>query len=243
MDPLALGPEDRDLIRSLIVADPSLVLDDDDVMRRLVGETKGDRQIVDLRDRLVERLETRLDTLLSQQRSIIAAAYENVAGTNQLHRAVVALTEPAELDAFLRRLTLEVPQMLGLEEARLCLTGDVGQAGPAGDLDLDGQPCVMTLPVETLSAYLALEGAPSDTVVLRPADEESTVIFGDTSPVQSEALLRLDLGGTLAVLAFGSADPKKFDPSQATDLLMFFANVIERLLTRQVADHLAGVDG
>ena len=38
MDTVNLSAEDRELIRSLILADPALVLEDDDVMQRLVGE-------------------------------------------------------------------------------------------------------------------------------------------------------------------------------------------------------------
>ena len=130
METIALSSDDRDLVRSLILAEPSLVLEDDQVMQRLVGETRGDRQVVDLRDRLVERLEMRLSKMASQQRAIVAAAYENVAGTKQLHDAVLSLIEPPELDAFLQRLTQDVPERLGLEEARLCLEADVTETGP-----------------------------------------------------------------------------------------------------------------
>ena len=48
-----LDTEERELIRSLILADPELVLSDDMVMRALLGATaQGARNIVDLRDKL-----------------------------------------------------------------------------------------------------------------------------------------------------------------------------------------------
>ncbi|MEM0942788.1 MAG: DUF484 family protein, partial [Pseudomonadota bacterium] len=118
---LALAEDEQALIRSLILADPRLVLDDDKVMRALIGADPGQRNVVDLRDRLVARMEERLKALLHTNRSVIAAAYENVATTNQVHRAVLALAEAPSLNAFLDRLTREVPTMLGVEEARLCL--------------------------------------------------------------------------------------------------------------------------
>ena len=127
MTGLTLSESDRDLIRSLIVAEPSLVLDDDDVMRRLVGDTVTDRKVVDLRDRLVERLENRLEKLVMTHRTVIAAAYENVSGTQQLHRAVLSLIEPPDLTSFLLRLTGEVPAMLAVDEARLCLEAEVSE--------------------------------------------------------------------------------------------------------------------
>ena len=236
MDTINLSAEDRELVRSLILADPALVLDDDHVMQRLVGERKEDRQVVDLRDRLVERLEQRLEKMSTQQRSIIAAAYENVAGTNQVHRAVLALLEPSELPAFLMRLTVDVPAMLGLEEARLCLETDVTETGPAEGFGEHLHGRVMAMPEGMVDGYLALDGSPSEMIMLREAGAEAELIFGEANPVQSEALMRLDIAGAPAMLAFGSSDPKKFDPAHGTDLLTFLAGVVERLLTQRLSD-------
>ena len=46
--------------------------------------------------------------------------------------------------------------------------------------------------------------------------------------------LAIDLGaGRLpAMLLLGSSDPAQFRPGQATDLLVFFGGVVERLLRR-----------
>lgn len=236
METVSLSAEDRELVRSLILADPSLVLDDDSVMQRLVGERNGERQVIDLRDRLVERLEQRLDKLTTQQRSIIAAAYENVAGTNQVHRAVLALLEPSELPAFLKRLTVDVPAMLGLEEARLCLESDVTETGPAEGFGLSLHGRVMAMPEGMVDGYLALDGSNAEQIMLREAGAEAELIFGEANPVQSEALMRLDIAGAPAMLAFGSSDPKKFDPAHGTDLLTFLAGVVERLLTQRLSD-------
>lgn len=236
METINLSAEDRELVRSLILADPSLILDDDDVMRRLVGERNGERQVVDLRDRLVERLEQRLEKLTTQQRSIIAAAYENVAGTNQVHRAVLALLEPSELPAFLKRLTIDVPAMLGLEEARLCLEADVTETGAAPGFGPDLHGRVMAMPEGMVDGYLALDGSAAERIILREAGAEAELLFGEANPVQSEALLRLDIAGAPGMLAFGSSDPKKFDPQHGTDLLTFVAGVVERLLTQRLSD-------
>lgn len=228
----SLDPEERDLIRSLIVADPELVLGDDQVMQRLVGETVGGRKITDLRDRLVARLESRLERLVDTHRTVIAAAYENVEGTRQVHRAVLALVEPPDLSSFLYRLTHEVPDRLGIEEARLCFEGDVGETALA-----DGDGRVLALPDGTIDAYLMLDGAPRPrSVVLREAGSEAELIFGEANPVQSEALMRLDLGGAVALFALGSADPRKFDAGHGTDLLAFLAGVVERLLAQRLSE-------
>ena len=239
MSELRLSADDRDLIRSLIIAEPELVLEDDQVMQRLVGESNGERRVVDLRDRLVERLERRLENLVMTHRSVIAAAYENVAGTNQLHRAVLALIEPPDLSSFLQRLTGDVPAMLGIEEARLCLEADVTESAPAQGFgpELDGR--VMALPEGSIDAYFSLDGDADKAVVLRGAGEEAEMIFGEANPVQSEALMRLDIAGAAGLFVFGSSDPKKFDASYGTDLLNFFAGVVERLLLQRLADDSA----
>jgi uncharacterized protein YigA (DUF484 family) len=233
---LSLDTEERELIRSLILADPELVLSDDMVMRALLGATaKGARNIVDLRDKLVERLEQRLDRLVHTNRSVIAAAYENVAGTQQVHRAILALIDAPGLSELLRRLTREVPVMVGVEEARLCLEAEVDDIRPADSLGegLDGR--VLLAPEGTVGEYLMLEGdlAPGP-VVLRPCGEEAEILFGRLTRTRSEALLRLDLAGAAGLLAFGAADPDRFGPEQGVDLLTFFAGVVERLLARHL---------
>ena len=50
--------------------------------------------IVDIRGIAMERLEHRLDRLEDTHRSVIAAAYENLAGTNQIHRAILRMMDP-----------------------------------------------------------------------------------------------------------------------------------------------------
>ena len=80
-------------VKARILADPDVVLEDRDVMAALIGansEPQG-RKIVDLRGALVQRLEQRLDRLETTHRSVIAAAYDNPAGTTQIHKAVLML--------------------------------------------------------------------------------------------------------------------------------------------------------
>ncbi len=237
---ITLDTEERDLIRSLILADPELVLSDDMVMRALLGSTaQGARNIVDLRDKLVERLEGRLDKLVHTNRSVIAAAYENVAGTQQMHRAILALIDAPDLGEFLRRLTRDVPAMVGVEDARLGLEAEVDEIGPAALAEgLAGR--VLLMPYGSIDEYMMLEGAPPPgQVMLRGCGEEAEIIFGEMTRTRSEALLRLDMAGSAGLLAFGTRDPDRFSPDQGTDLLTFFSGVVERLMTR----HLAEADG
>ncbi len=235
---LTLDTEERELIRSLIMADPELVLSDDLVMRTLLGATAtGARNIVDLRDKLVERLEQRLEKLVHTNRSVIAAAYENVAGTRQMHRAILALVTAPDLGEFLRCLTREVPVMVGVDDVRLCIEAEVDDIRPADSLveGLGGR--VLLAPEATVDEYLMLEGDTSPRpIVLRPCGDAAELIFGGLTQTRSEALLRLDLGAGVGLLAFGAADPDHFGPDQGIDLLSFVGSVVERLLTRHLGD-------
>ena len=78
--------------------------------------------VVDLRGIAMERLEARLDRLEDTHRAVIAAAYENLAGTNQVHRAILQMLDPARASKdFLRGLGGDVAQTLRVDCVRLVL--------------------------------------------------------------------------------------------------------------------------
>ena len=83
-------------LRSKIISEPELILEDRDLMRALIAanEKVMGGNIVDLRGIAMERMETRLERLEETHRHVIAAAYENLAGTNMIHRAVLKMLDP-----------------------------------------------------------------------------------------------------------------------------------------------------
>lgn len=219
-------------LKAKILADPDVVLEDDDVMRALIGATPGPggRKVVDLRGALVSRLEQRLDRLENTHRSVIAAAYENLAGTSQIHKAVLLLLEQTRFVDFLRVLTLETPELVAVDFARLCIESDEAEPGPMPGLTGDLAETMIVLPPGGVDAYMSLGGAGSRKVNLRQAAAEADAIFGDQARwVRSEALVRLDLGGgRMGVLVYGAEDPQRFGPEHGIDLLSFFGGVVER---------------
>jgi uncharacterized protein YigA (DUF484 family) len=228
-------------LRERILADPDVILEDHQLMRALLAADRRaiGRNVVDLRGVLVERLEERLDRLEDTHREVLAAAYENVAGMNQVHRACLAVLEPTDFADFLKVLTRDVAMILGVEVIRLGLEAPAaapGQPlGPAGPL----RSVVVALPAGGVDAYVTL-GRPvgARKVTLRRLDAAPVDLYGDDAgAIRSEAALRLDLGaGNLSgVLAFGSTDPARFHPDQGVDLLTFFGGVFERSLRRWLA--------
>lgn len=224
-------------LRDRILAEPERLLDDRDVMNALVTANEralGDN-IVDLRGIAMQRLETRLDRLEDTHRSVIAAAYENLAGTNQVHRAILQLLEPANFESFMANLTGEVAQTLRVDMVRLVL--ETLQEDGEGDPTLGRLGEVLQVaPRGFVSHYLTNgRNGPGRPVVLRAVTSLSIDFYGENANrIHSEALMKLDLGpGRLpGMLVFASEDPNQFKSTHGTDLLAFFAGVFERAMRR-----------
>ena len=171
--------EDTDALRARILADPSVVLEDLDVMQALIGanQAPGGRKVVDLRGALVTRLEKRLDKLENTHRSVIAAAYDNLAGTTQIHKAVLMLLEQRRFSDFLRVLALETPELVAVDTARLIIETDEAEPGPAPGMENDLKDALIIVPPGGCDAYVALTDGPSRKVILRAAPAEADVIF------------------------------------------------------------------
>ena len=224
----------EEVLRERILAEPNTILEDQDVMRALVRANEkvmGDN-IVDLRGIAMNRLEARLDRLENTHRSVIAAAYENLAGTNQIHRAVLRMLDPMDFEDFLRDLNGEVAEILRVDAARLVLESTQADARGLerlGDILCVAEPGLVDHYVGAGRAGSARQ------VTLRQIAQGEPVIFGDkAADIRSEACLRLNLGqGRLpGMLVLGAEDPHLFNPQQGTDLLGFFAGVFERMMLR-----------
>lgn len=225
-------------LREQIINDPEVILEDQDLMRALVAanEKALGGNIVDLRGIAMERLEARLDRLEDTHRSVIAAAYENLAGTNQVHRAVLRMLDPVTFEAFLKELDGDVAEILRVDCVRLVLetvqTDDDPTIKKLGDVLSVADPGFV-------DAYLtAGRDAPVRQVTLRQAIPESDMIYGEAAEwIRSEACLKLDFGeGRLpGMLVMGSEDPHQFRANQGTDLLAFFAGTFERAMRRWLA--------
>ncbi len=224
-------------LRDRILAEPERFLEDRDVMNALVAanERAMGANIVDLRGIAMQRLETRLDRLEDTHRSVIAAAYENLAGTNQVHRAILQMLDPLNFEDFLKVLASDVAETLRVDCVRLVLESvqdddvDDPALGRLGDVLCVADPGFV-------SEYLSNgRNVPLRPVVLRQVVPSSDAIYGDRAgDIRSEALMKLDFGtGRLpGMLAMGSEDPHQFKPVHGTDLLAFFAGVFERTMRR-----------
>ncbi len=228
---MSSNPKLEDNLRAAILAKPDALLDDKDLMQALVDaneQARGDN-VIDLRGIAMQRLEARLDRLEDTHRSVIAAAYENLAGTNQVHRAILRLLEPVEFEDFLRVLGQDVAEILRVQRITLVLETTALMDDPA--IDKLGGTLTVVEP-GFVDQYLTYDrGGPARDVILREIDRPNQRVFGTlAAQLRSEACLKLDLGlGRLpGLIVMGASDPRHFTPQLGTDLLSFFAGVFER---------------
>ncbi|MHA6326691.1 DUF484 family protein [Roseivivax sp. CAU 1753] len=223
-------------LRDALMERPDLLLEDADLMRALVAanERAMGANIVDLRGIAMERLEARLDRLEETHRSVIAAAYENLAGTNQLHRAILRMLDPTEFEPFLRDLGGDVADILRVDCVKLVLESAGAGAEDAAVARLGG---VLTVAEPGfIDSYVANgRSTPVRQITLRQIEDGNPRIYGELCDwVRSEACLKLDFGaGRLpGLLVMGAEDPHQFTSQHGTDLLAFFAGVFERSMRR-----------
>ena len=226
-----IDPDTRDRL----ISAPESILEDRDLMNALIGanERQMGSNIVDLRGIAMERLESRLDRLEDTHRIVNAAAYENLAGTNQVHRAILQMLDPLSFEDFLKTVAAEVAATLRVDCVRLVLETVQDDHDPAlrrlGDVLYIGAPGFVGT---YLSGGRNISVRP---VVLRQVQPESDALYGDKAGyIRSEALMKLDFGtGRLpGMLVLGAEDPHQFKSTHGTDLLAFFAAVFERTMRR-----------
>lgn len=227
-----------DTLRETLLARPEAILDDSELMGALMraSEQSMGANIIDLRGIAMERLEARLDRLEETHRSVIAAAYENLAGMNLIHRAVLRMLDPADFEDFMRDLGGEVAELLRVDCVRLVL--ETLQDGQNPIVSRLGDVLVTAAPGFIAEYANQRHAAQHRPVSLRQIAEQDERIYGESGFwIRSEALIRLDLGeGRLpGLLVLGAEDPHQFAPGQGTDLLAFFGGVFERAMRRWLA--------
>lgn len=218
-------------VRNTIIATPEVILEDQTLMDALIlaNEQAMGENIVDLRGIAMERLTSRLDRLEDTHRSVIAAAYDNLAGTNQVNRAVLRLLDATKFNDFLHDLSHDVADILRVDAVRLVL-----ETEESADESDDVAAVLAVRSKGFVDAYVTRgRDIPSRQVTLRQTGADGEPLYRDKAPyIRSEACLRLDFGdGRLpGMLLFGSEDPHLFTPQQGTDLMTFFAGVFERTM-------------
>lgn len=203
--------------RSVILADPSRVLADGELMNSLLGVTSN-AGVTDLNAVARARLQSEIALLKAANEDLQGMLRGNLAAQASAHAAVIGLMDEPSLAALDRRLAGHTATTLGLEAVRVCLEGIT--ALPRAIAILPAAPGLKAAMLDGQSERL---GAP-DTRLAAP-------IYGvQAGRVASEAVIALEGRGFTGVLCLGSARRDAFRPSDAPDLAHFLARVLERRL-------------
>lgn len=227
-EPLTIARE----LRERLIMSPEVILEDPDLMRALVAGNEramGDN-VIDMRGLAMDKLEARLARLEETHSTVLAVAYDNLAGTHTVHRAVLRLLECKTLEDFLEILGTDVATSIRVDDVRFVLESNAVEA--QDDLKKLGQIIYVGEP-GFANAYAGRDLADRP-VILRALASGHGLYGANSAKIRSEALIRIDLGRDrmAAMLALGSADPAQFQAGHGTDLLAFFGGVIERTVRR-----------
>lgn len=213
-----------DDVRAWILDNPTAILTDPDVMRALVAPAEdAGRNVIDLRGALIARLERQLGRLAEAHRDVIAAAWDNLSGMEQVHRAALAVLDAQSFDDFLAVVASDFRTLLKVDVTTLAVNGELRRDAGGGDAS------VIAAPDGALDRLLA----PGVVVTLIGDTPGDPFLFGDAAArVRSTALIRLDFGPAIdpGLLAFGAEDPARFEPEQGADLLTFLGGVVQRAM-------------
>ncbi|OYQ33829.1 hypothetical protein CHU95_14575 [Niveispirillum lacus] len=213
-------------VAAFLLEHPDFLARRPDLLRHLLPPSGPERGqgIVDLRERILEKLRGEVGRLSDQQQLLVDTTRANMMNLRRVHAAVLHLLSCRGLEAMVQAITSDLAVLLDLDAATLVVeqpSGPVAMIGPAGL----GMAHPGTIHRAMGRADVALQ---SDIL-------GSVELWGHQAGlIRSQALVRLRLGDgeemSPALLAFGSADAEMFHPGQATDLLLFLAGVVERVI-------------
>lgn len=176
--------------------------------------------VIDLQSFMVERLRRDLAKMAQARDELVVTGRNNLSAQARVHRATLALLGARSFEHFVETLTTDLAVALDL---------DVVTVGVERRAEEPTQDCiagVVRLEPDMVDSMLG----PRQEILLRADIDGDPAIFGaGAGLVQSEALIRLSISRATppALLAFGSRQPRQFQPGQGTELLSFLARVVE----------------
>lgn len=213
---------DQDDLRDFLMRHPEFVRDDPELLHAIAGSSRNET-VVSIADLARDRLAARTRTLEHRARWIIDTAEANAQALARTQAAVLVALEASDPYAFAEKLDAEIAPMLGADAA----TVQFGTPRGAGEA-----LCPFGARVEKLIPD-------PQGVLIGPIERDRRWLYGENAPfLRSEAMARLSLGaeGVVGVFALAARDPQAFRADDATDLFVFLARVLERIVGRWMDD-------
>ena len=209
---------DLDLIRDFLMQNPSFVRNDAELLSCIASEPSSGN-VVSIGDIARERMLRETRAARSRFSAIVETARANYEAQIRVQEAILAVLDSYDPDDLNERLSGHVAFALA---ADVCILAVSESDANSQALDKAGSAIERLVPS-------------SQPTQLGPIDRSRTWLYGDSAAhLRSEALARLEFGPNrrLAILAIASSDIDAFRPDHGGELVMFFARVLERVLSR-----------
>jgi uncharacterized protein YigA (DUF484 family) len=215
-----------DAVEAFLERNPSFLNDRPTLLQKLVPpQFDHGSGVVDMQIFMLDRLRDQLKRTNQREKSLLEAVEANSRIQRRVYRAVDALLAAQSFEELIRCVADDLPSQFDVAKVALCIETEKPLPDGAENAGL------MVLPPGTINRF----GDIHRLVLLLANTKGDKALFGGSAgKIQSMAHLRLDFGAKAprGLLALGSTEPDAFDPNQSTDLLAFFAQVLERCVQR-----------
>jgi hypothetical protein len=218
-------------IRKKVLSNPKIILEDTEVMKALVeaNESEIGGNIVDLRSVAMRQLENQIQKAEITNKSIVAAAYENISSYEVIHKAVLNILEANNFSELELQFSRNVQSALKIAHIHIMIESDNTKS-----TSVESNYYISVVNSGDISKYINPSSKDhKKDIVMRSVIDPDTRIYGKKSSIiKSEAVIALDLGEKKlpASLIMGSTSVNQFEPRQRTELLSFFGAVVERVI-------------
>jgi uncharacterized protein YigA (DUF484 family) len=215
-----------DAVEAFLERNPSFLNDRPALLQKLVPpQFDHGSGVVDMQMFMLDRLRDQLKRTNKREKSLLEAVEANSRIQRKVYRAVDALLAAQSVEELIRCIVDDLPSQFDVTKVALCIETDKPLPEDAEKAGL------MVLAPGTINSF----GDVHKLVLLLANTRGHKAIFGGSAGnIRSMAHLRLEFGAKAprGLLALGSTEPEAFDPNQSTDLLAFFAQVLERCVRR-----------
>ena len=228
---MARKPTDFIDIKKKVLTNPKIILEDIEVMKVLIeaNENEFGENIVDLRSVAMKQLENQIQKAETTNKSIVAAAYENISSYELIHKAVLNILEAKNFSELELQFSRNVQSALKISHIHIMIE-NYNVESPT----FKSNKYISVVSPGEVSNYInSCNKNHNKDIVMRSVLDPDTRIYGEKSSIiKSEAVITLDLGEKKlpASLIMGSTNVNQFEPRHRTELLSFFGAVVERVI-------------
>ena len=220
-------------IKAKILKNPNIILEDEEIFTAVLeaaNKNNPQSRVVDIRGALIDRLNSKLVAAHARELKTIDAAKDYVAGIESVHATILDILDAKTFVAFLDELKQSVAKHFAVDSALVVLEREDTKEVTSPHSTMLVVPKGMG---QEFFGTALHEDHPH--IAMRIATES---INDSSEPLGSEAVVKLNLGDghVKAFLVLSSHDLDRFSPDKATDLLDFFAKVLERVLTKWLSE-------